>query len=437
MSTGHRPTNERGWISRNRLSPKSPITITRAEASRIMEAERQKIADASKDEQERICQNYQRRGGLLSNLNNQVATMADARKKRSVQHLNNMTPAQPVRRSERNSGKSSTSSVKSSQPLLGNSPSPLNLRFDNQDNDATPPPFHEQRRLSNIMEEDQTEVGYDNSVNDVVQANSPPSQHTRSHDSENVASLSCCSEFLCKLTDHTSHRRIEYTECINCGNRAHVECCEQFYVQTPSQRGPIPASMLSAIGKKRLKQVQAEEKESVMFCLMCKASMEHRRSKSKKKTKNNTTTTSNSGKKEKSAPKKAKKTITLSLSIQKELRAAAGFYCRSLVFKQNQTKADDCKSSMAKLYYGNPSRKEKAVIDMLVDGDEPFKDLYVEHETDDGIERILHPWLCGTGEIANYVPGVHFTADSISQVGQTGERPVTGRTLWDNSAETV
>ena len=343
MSTGHRPTNERGWISRNRLSPKSPVTISRAEANRIMEAERKKIADASRDEQDRICQNYQRRGGLLSNLNNQVASMADARKKRSVQQLNNMTPAQPVRRSERNSGKSSTSSVKSSQPLLGNTPSPHILRFDNQDNVATPPPLNDQRRLSNIMEEDpQTEEGDDIGMNSVVRANSPPSQHTRSHDT--FASLSCCSEFLCKLTDCSSLRRIDYTECINCGNRAHVECCEQFYLQTPSQRGPIPVSMLSANGKKRLKQIPAEEKESAMFCLMCKASMEHRRN-NKKKSKKNTTTTSNSGK-EKSAPKKAKKTITLSLSIQKELRAAAGFYCRSLVFKQNQTNADGCKSRL-------------------------------------------------------------------------------------------
>ena len=104
---GNCPLGKGGWISRNRLSPKSPVTISRAEAHRIMEAEKKKIADASRDEQERIFANYQRRGGLLTSLNEQVAVKANARMKRSAQQ-HSTTPSQPVHQSERNSGKSST-----------------------------------------------------------------------------------------------------------------------------------------------------------------------------------------------------------------------------------------------------------------------------------------------------------------------------------------
>lgn len=182
----------------------------------------------------------------MTSLNEQVAVKANARMKRSAQQ-HSTTPSQPVRQSERNSGKSSTSSVKSSQPLLGNmpSPSPVNLNF-GSDANATPLPLNEQRRLSNIMEEEE-------GGGDATQ--SSPYQNLRSRSSTKASSSSCCSDFLCKLTDRRPHLgHVEYTECINCGNRAHVECCEQFYLQTPSERGPIPASMLSAHGKKRLKR---------------------------------------------------------------------------------------------------------------------------------------------------------------------------------------
>ena len=196
--------------------------------------------------------------------------------------------------------------------------------------------------------------------------------------------------------------------------------------------------MLSANGKKRLKVVPDEEKDSVMFCFMCKASMEHRRSTKKGIKKNKSNTTASNKGKGKSAPKKAKKTTLLPASIRKELQDAAGFYCRSLVFLTPATKVEDCKTRTGKLYYGNPAKKEKAVIDMLVDGDGPFKDLYVENETDEGVERILHPWLCGSDDaVVNYVPGIHFTAETLSEIGRSGDHRVTGRTLWDNSAETV
>lgn len=429
------PSGQGGWISRNRLSPKSPVTISRAEANRIMEAQRKKIADASKDEHERICANYQRRGGLLTSLNEQVAVKANARMKRSAQSMMT-TPSQPVRRSERNSGKSSTSSVKSSQPLIGNTPSPMNLNFESNDvegSDATPLPVSKQHRLSNIMEEGENHLeGGDDGTQQ-----SSPYQNLRSR-SANSTTSSCCSQFLCKLTNRPSLGDVQYTECINCGERAHIECCEQFYVQTPSKLGPIPKTMLSVQGKKRLKAVPEEEKDNAMFCLMCKATMEHRRSTKRTKKKTSDSTDSRSGK-GKSAPKKApRKTNMLPSTIRQELRAAAGFYSRSLVFLQPPSKADECKSRIAKIYYGDPAKKQKSVIQMLVDGDSPFNELYSENETDDGVERILQPWLCGNDDVvATYVPGIHFTAESLSEIGKSGDHPVTGRTLWDNSAETV
>ena len=423
-----------GWIRPNRLSPPTPPVISRAENNRIMEEQRKKVDDASKDERQRICESYQRRGGLLPKLQNKIAEKSMARKKGTSSGDTATTPSQPPRRSLRNSSGqsnlSSLSSAKSSQPLLDDAPTPNNICFDEDvmnNNNKKP------SRLSNITEEqgeeEDQEIGAGGCDSPML---SMASLRSRS------PSAQCCVGFLClrnnnvflPSNDSMIHK---FTRCIECTLTAHVQCAEQFHFQKPTKDGPLRDTSLSVSARKRLKAVPDKEKESVMFCLKCRVSMEARQAK-KKSTKKKRSAKKGDKDLDKSAPKKKKPLVTLPEAIKLELRRVAGFYCRHLIFQGKAAKAEDCKTNTGKLFYGDAAQKKKGVIDMLVDGDEPFKDLYEEYDTDTGTERILKPWLCGPNSISHYIPGVHFTAESLAIVG---DHRVSGRTVWDNSAETV
>lgn len=422
-----------GWIRPNRLSPPTPPVISRAENNCIMEEQRKKVDDASKDERQRICESYQRRGGLLPKLQNKIAEKSMARKKGTSSGDTATTPSQPPRRSLRNSSGqsnlSSLSSAKSSQPLLDDAPTPNNICFDEDvmnNNNKKP------SRLSNITEEQGEEEDQIGAGGCDSPMPSMASLRSRS------PSAQCCVGFLClrnnnvflPSNDSMIHK---YTRCIECTLTAHVQCAEQFHFQKPTKDGPLRDTSLSISARKRLKAVPDKEKESVMFCLKCRVSMEARQAK-KKSTKKKRSAKKGDKDLDKSAPKKKKPLVTLPEAIKLELRRVAGFYCRHLIFQGKAAKAEDCKTNTGKLFYGDAAQKKKGVIDMLVDGDEPFKDLYEEYDTDTGTERILKPWLCGPNSISHYIPGVHFTAESLAIVG---DHRVSGRTVWDNSAETV
>ena len=79
---------------------------------------------------------------------------------------------------------------------------------------------------------------------------------------------------------------------------------------------------------------------------------------------------------------------------------SAGFYCCNLIFGSKTMSKDDCNSNMANLYYGDKAMRKKGVINMLVDGDSPFNDLYEEDESNNGVKLYLKPWLCGSHSVS-------------------------------------
>ncbi len=138
-----------------------------------------------------------------------------------------------------------------------------------------------------------------------------------------------------------------------------------------------------------------------------------------------------------SAPKTKVLTTTIPESVRIELRRAVSFYCRTLVFSGQTTSADGCHTLMAKTFYGDKAKQKMAAVEMLLQGVEPFKELYNEYEGDNGRERVLKPWLSGSPTPVHYVPGFHFTAEAISEVGKGGGHKVSGNTLWKESLATV
>lgn len=172
------------------------------------------------------------------------------------------------------------------------------------------------------------------------------------------------------------------------------------------------------------------------YCLSCQDTIRTSRSSKKGATKNARTTATSAISR---APKKNKPVSTTMMpdSVRKELRRAASFYCRSQVFAGDATSADNCKVLISKNFYGDKINHKLGAVDMLIQGAGPFKELYDEYDGEHGRERVLKPWLCGVDSPVNYVPGVHFTAETIASVGKTGERKASGTTLWRESLETV
>jgi hypothetical protein len=118
---------------------------------------------------------------------------------------------------------------------------------------------------------------------------------------------------------------------------------------------------------------------TTFFCFTCRDIIQKKRGGKKKANKTNTASAS--------APKKKLLAATIPESVRMELRRAVSFYCRTLVFSGQTTSADECHTLMAKTFYGDKAKQKMAAVEMLLQGVEPFKELYDEYEGDNGRER--------------------------------------------------
>jgi hypothetical protein len=294
------------------------------------------------------------------------------------------------------------------------------------------PPPH----LSNINEESTQHSGGDSGVGSAA---------------EGEDEFNCCAFDLCRST-MPSYDAIVF--CMECQRQCHLPCAVDFYLQTGSTKAScIPMTAFSNEAKKRCKAARIAivhenqygsadpdfavenntASRTTYFCLQCKDMILSLRSK-KSNPKNKTSSLSTTN--VQAATKKIVKQA-LPDSIRKELWRAASFYCRSKVFAGDTTKLDGCKVLMAKHFYGDNSKELMGAVDMVVDGTGPFKDLYDEYVSEAGKERVLKPWLCGVDTPVHYVPGVHFTAESIAEVSKKDGRKASGATLWRESLDVV
>ncbi len=440
-----------GWIS-SRLSPPTPKTISATENRQRLDATRKAIDDATRPERERIMKQYQRRGlppttahPTKPSAANPAATPSQQPRRSERISSAGSTTATPIavprevtrnRQVPQSSTNSTTSSCISSPDLLQQTAGTLN--FDDDDDDdggggkiaALPPPLP---RLSNISEEGTHAAEEEGSGTD-------------------TGNIDCCAFELCLGGSLNSDN---FVMCMECLRQCHPECAEDFYLQTPCKDGRLPMTAFTKDARKRCKARQlavlanqltfdnddtnvtvipTTAFSTSVYCLQCKAKIVNRRSATKTNKKKSSASTTAAVV---SAPKKKVVTPTLPDSIRMELRRAISFYCRSLVFQGKTTSTDNCKTLMAKNFYGDRLQQKMGAVEMLLKGVGPFKDLYDEYEGDNGKERVLKPWLSGVATPVHYVPGVHFTAETIAQVSKDGNRKVTGQTLWRESLQTV
>ena len=78
-------------------------------------------------------------------------------------------------------------------------------------------------------------------------------------------------------------------------------------------------------------------------------------------------------------------------------------------------------------FYGDPEKRIKGACEQLIDGDNAFGFLYNIDEGENGLERTLKSFCCGSSTLSNYVAGVHFTVEIISTKSQ---KKLNGRSLW-------
>ena len=78
-------------------------------------------------------------------------------------------------------------------------------------------------------------------------------------------------------------------------------------------------------------------------------------------------------------------------------------------------------------FYGDPEKRIKGACEQLIDGNNAFGFLYNIDEGENGLERMLKSFCCGSSTLSNYVAGVHFT---VEMIGLKLQKRLTGRSLW-------
>ena len=278
-----------GWIS-SRLSPPTPKAISASENRQSLDATRKAIDEATRPERERIMQQYQRRGRPSNAAPKVAATTAHQQQTGPSAANDPATPSQQPCRSERissaggstttfavreisqkqvqSSTNSTTSSCITSPDLLQQTASALDFE-DNDDDDgggkiAALPPLS---RLSNISEEGAHAAEEDGGGTD-------------------TGNIDCCAFELCLGSSDK-----KFVICMECTRQCHIECAEDFYVQTPCKEGRLPMTAFTKDARKRCKAhaiavanqltfggasaaamvIPTTFSSTSMYCLQCKA----------------------------------------------------------------------------------------------------------------------------------------------------------------------
>ena len=106
--------------------------------------------------------------------------------------------------------------------------------------------------------------------------------------------------------------------------------------------------------------------------------------------------------------------------------ALAAFYSQVYIFtKVEKLKAEICFALIEEHFYGNPQTKcIKGSCKMLVEGEGPFRALYIIIKGETKTELVLKASCCGRDTASLYVAGVHFTVEDLITFGVRETQPL-------------
>ena len=228
-----------------------------------------------------------------------------------------------------------------------------------------------------------------------------------------VSFFSCCIDRYClAVDDQTSPRQV----CMNCNYIAHLACSEALVFQNPVEMEfAVSVRDFTKATKSRIRVIPKSQHGTILFCILCKANI-----KAIKVTR--------MAKKLPNAPHKSPFIAKFSIKILAQLRRLVAFHCQAFVFLEyEKTSQLGTYAMIEEQFYGDPEKRIKGACEQLIDGDNAFGFLYNIDEGENGLERTLKSFCCGSSTLSNYVAGVHFT---VEMIGLKLQKRLTGRSLW-------